>query len=382
MAVAVNAAYNDTIYGTNPNGSFSIAYNSTRYYAQDRVRKIEAAKKADILRTVKAATKAVVNSATKLAESIKSTSPAVTETAQNEWWKNNSQTYLGPAQMMGGVMGIDIRSYLNSSTYNIVQKILEFRENHPILYTLALIAAIGLISAIASGPIQAIAGAALFAGVSGMGSAVWATVIQIFMHKILGEDEEAAALADKLPEVFRNGFEIGAIVGAIAQALSMIFEWIAEKISTLWGKAKDWLKGETTPTPQGTEGVSGTRPTWRQSEIDAKADYPDYNEQVSFLNGEEVPYGTKGSVRPDYYKPGSSVDIKNYNIETASGRSNLTNNISNQYYQRNVHLPQGTKQSVLIDIRGQNVSNSELEALYNSIMERTNNGITIYFKTY
>ena len=53
VAAAVNAAYNDTIYGTNPNGSFSIAYNSTRYYAQDRVRKIEAAKKADILRTVK-----------------------------------------------------------------------------------------------------------------------------------------------------------------------------------------------------------------------------------------------------------------------------------------------------------------------------------------
>ena len=83
----------------------------------------------------------------------------------------------------------------------------------------------------------------------------------------------------------------------------------------------------------------------------------------------------------DYYKTRSSVDIKNYNIETASGRSNLANNISKQYYQRNVHLPQGTKQSILIDVRGQNVSNAELEALYNSIMKKTNNGITVYFKT-
>ena len=99
------------------------------------------------------------------------------------------------------------------------------------------------------------------------------------------------------------------------------------------------------------------------------------------MDGKEVPYGTKGSVRPDYYKEGSSVDIKNYNVETATGRSNLANNISKQYYQRITHLPQGTKQSVLIDVRGQNVSNVELEILYNSIMEKTNNGITVYFKT-
>jgi RHS repeat-associated protein len=129
------------------------------------------------------------------------------------------------------------------------------------------------------------------------------------------------------------------------------------------------------------QGGSSTRPTWRQSEIDAKADFPDYNEQISFKDGKEVPYGTKGSVRPDYYKAGSSVDIKNYNVETANGRSNLVNNISKQYYQRSTHLPQGTKQSVMIDVRGQNVSNVELEILYNSIMEKTNNGITVYFKT-
>lgn len=130
-----------------------------------------------------------------------------------------------------------------------------------------------------------------------------------------------------------------------------------------------------------SKGGSGTRPTWRQSEIDAKADFPDYNEQISFKDGIEDRYGTKGSVRPDYYKAGSSVDIKNYNVETANGRSNLANNISKQYYQRSTHLPQGTKQSVMIDVRGQNVSNVELEILYNSIMEKTNNGITVYFKT-
>lgn len=34
----------------------------------------------------------------------------------------------------------------------------------------------------------------------------------------------------------------------------------------------------------------------------------------------------------------------------------------------------------MIDIRGQNVSNTDLSMLYDDIMERTNNGVTILFK--
>lgn len=38
---------------------------------------------------------------------------------------------------------------------------------------------------------------------------------------------------------------------------------------------------------------------------------------------EKINYnGAKGSVRPDYYKVGHSVDIKNYNLESSSGRRN------------------------------------------------------------
>lgn len=65
------------------------------------------------------------------------------------------------------------------------------------------------------------------------------------------------------------------------------------------------------------------------------------------------------------------MDVKNYNVESASGRSNLARNIEKQYQQRMENLPEGTKQSVLIDIRGQNVTDAELSALYNDIMKRT-----------
>ena len=122
--------------------------------------------------------------------------------------------------------------------------------------------------------------------------------------------------------------------------------------------------------------LCGDNQSWMQQKI-----FQSMQSKNHLINGQEVPYGTKGSVRPDLYKAGSSIDVKNYKIETSSGRNNLARNIEKQYYQRITNLPNGTKQSVLIDIRGQNVSNTDLTSLYNDIMSRTNNGITMKFKT-
>ena len=126
--------------------------------------------------------------------------------------------------------------------------------------------------------------------------------------------------------------------------------------------------------------IPGERPSWRQSEIDAEAEYADYTPQQSFINGEKANYGDEGSVRPDLYKDGHSIDIKNYNVTTSQGRSNLSKNIEKQYYQRLEHLPKGTRQSVIIDVRGQNVSSSTLQDLADNIGRRTNNGIEVIFK--
>ena len=109
------------------------------------------------------------------------------------------------------------------------------------------------------------------------------------------------------------------------------------------------------------------RPTWRQSEKDAAKDFPEYREQVSFKKEDgivkEVPYGTKGSVRPDLYKEEHSIDIKNYNISTSSGRSSLKGNINKQYNQRLDNLPEDTLQTIIIDIRGQDVPKKTIEQL-------------------
>jgi len=129
------------------------------------------------------------------------------------------------------------------------------------------------------------------------------------------------------------------------------------------------------------KGIDKSRPSWRQSEIDVEKDFPDYNAQKSFKDGKEVPYGEKGSSRPDLYQTGHSIEVKNYKITTSSGRSRLVNNVSKQVEKRLSDLPNGTKQSVIIDIRGQNVSDEILDELYGKIMNKTNGKVDIRFKT-
>lgn len=137
-----------------------------------------------------------------------------------------------------------------------------------------------------------------------------------------------------------------------------------------------------------TSSYSSGRPTWRQSEINASQYYPsnsgyEYNKSYKVINGTltEVSYGTTGSVRPDYYNPSTKhcVDIKNYNIQTATGRNNLANNVINQYNQRVSVFPTGTKFEVRIDITGQSWTQSILDAIASAIETGTGGNMTVAF---
>lgn len=123
----------------------------------------------------------------------------------------------------------------------------------------------------------------------------------------------------------------------------------------------------------------GERPSWRQSEKEVGNTNPEYEAQKSFKDGQEVSYGTKGSVRPDYYKPGSTIEVKNYDVSTSGGQNRLIDNITEQVMQRNVHLPDGTGQKIVIDVRGQNITNDVLRNIRDSIINRTGGNIEIEF---
>ena len=113
--------------------------------------------------------------------------------------------------------------------------------------------------------------------------------------------------------------------------------------------------------------INSNRRSWRQTEIDVGAEYPDFSAQKSFKNRQEVGYAIKGSSRPDFYKEGVSIEVKNYNLSTSTNRNNLVRNINRAYEKRLVNLPEGTRQKVVVDLRGQEVSVEVLQKIKNTV---------------
>jgi RHS repeat-associated protein len=94
------------------------------------------------------------------------------------------------------------------------------------------------------------------------------------------------------------------------------------------------------------------RPTWQESEVDILNDNPGFREQVSFKNGKEVPKNTKGSVRPEGFKEGFSIESKNYDVTSTKGQNKLVYDVIKQVRRRAANLPQGTHQTIVLDFRG------------------------------
>ena len=118
--------------------------------------------------------------------------------------------------------------------------------------------------------------------------------------------------------------------------------------------------------------ISVIRPGHRQSEIDVGSDLGDgWKEQVSYKDGKEVPYGTKGSTRPDWCQSKAcSMEVKNYNITT--NLNGLIKNVAKQAIERQKHLPEGMQQRVVIDIRGQTVSLEQERTIVKGIVQKSN----------
>ncbi|WP_445677897.1 hypothetical protein [Psychrobacillus sp. FSL K6-2365] len=181
-----------------------------------------------------------------------------------------------------------------------------------------------------------------------------------------------------LHAIVKKGFKLAFISGAKISKYKG--DLSVRKTPTVENKSKGSVIGSK-EAGNPNKGIDKARPSWRQSEIDVEKDFPEYNAQKSFKDGKEVPYGEKGSSRPDLYQTGHSIEVKNYKITTSSGRSRLVNNVSKQVEKRLSELPNSTKQSVIIDIRGQNVSDEILDELYEKIMNKTNGKVDIRFKT-
>lgn len=100
-------------------------------------------------------------------------------------------------------------------------------------------------------------------------------------------------------------------------------------------------------------------PSWRQSELDVLEQYGG-SEQLTYMGGQEVPFGTPGSTRPDVVRTMGNhleaIEVKNYNLESPSSLSTLYNELEREISARVVNCPPGTTQRIVLDVRGRNFS--------------------------
>ena len=130
-----------------------------------------------------------------------------------------------------------------------------------------------------------------------------------------------------------------------------------------------------TGAAEAATGAPPVRPSWQTSEgtVSSELKQLGFKEQKSYLGGKEVPYGTPGSVRPDLSHQAFklSVDVKNYDVASAKGRYRLVQDVVAQATKRFPNLPAGMRQGIVIDIRGQTISERLLDRLVDRIVKQS-----------
>ncbi len=111
----------------------------------------------------------------------------------------------------------------------------------------------------------------------------------------------------------------------------------------------------------------------RKSELMALEIYGG-EEQVSFLNGKEVPFGTPGSTRPDITREVDgkleAIEVKNYNLNSKNSLYELLNKLADQVKARVDNMPPDTLQRIVLDVSGKQIASEQMESIVKAIKEK------------
>lgn len=186
---------------------------------------------------------------------------------------------------------------------------------------------------------------------SGAISAIFAGAVTGIQTKDFDQALTAAALQGS------NGFKWGAITGALTGGIG--------EANSLRNAAKAAKNGQTI--------LDGNAPAWRQAEQRALSKYGG-EEQVTFLNGEEVPFGTPGATRPDIVRQignhQEAIEVKYYNLESSGSRSTLYKELEREVADRVTNMPQGTTQRVVLDVTNRDFSPTLVQEVEKTIQTR------------
>ena len=168
-----------------------------------------------------------------------------------------------------------------------------------------------------------------------------------------------------------EGFKWGAITGAVVGGLQAALLPNAGVVDP--ELPNGIITPETPPRWIGGSSETGI-PTPRQSELNIQnaLGLSDDVAQVSYLNGEVVPYGTPGSTRPDLLLTNpdgtlTAVEIKNYDL--VDNFRGLISTLQEQLANRVANLPEGTAQQLYLDVTGRGYSPELIEMVETVLSE-------------
>ena len=140
-----------------------------------------------------------------------------------------------------------------------------------------------------------------------------------------------------------ESFKWGAISGSVFGGLQKLRA--VHKAAKAVDDAIEYTKGAV--------GIPDDLPKWRQAELRALNEYGGY-EQLSYLDGELVDFGTTGATRPDIVRllgdHIEAVEVKYYDLESSSCLNMLYNELKREVSARIANLPAGSTQRIILDV--------------------------------
>ena len=159
-----------------------------------------------------------------------------------------------------------------------------------------------------------------------------------------------------------ESFKWGAIAGAITGGL--------EELRIIHNIAKDLDKA--TYYQKGSVEIPDEIAKWRKAELCALNEHGGY-EQLSFLNGKQVDYGTTGATRPDIVNNLvdhiEAIEVKYYNLEDNGCLNTLYKELEREVTARVSNLPAGSTQKIILDVTDRGYPIETLERVASHIWD-------------
>lgn len=183
---------------------------------------------------------------------------------------------------------------------------------------------------------------------------VAAGVVKGYETGDMNEALKAAALQGS--ESFKWGAVCGSAIGSF-QKLSAIH------------KAAKAVEGAA-EYARGTISIADDLPKWRQAELRALNEYGGYD-QLTFLNGKQVEFGTPGATRPDITRllgdHIEAIEVKYYDLENTGCLNMLYKELEREVSARVANLPARSTQRIILDVTDRGFSLDTVNAVADHI---------------